>query len=77
MTRLPDGARRPAQLRLAQGEDSDLVLELTDRYVAMRPKRVKNPRASITIAWSTLYRWAITDREESERATRVRVKRKR
>lgn len=78
MTRLPDGVLKPAKIRLAIGDDAELVLELTERTVTLRPKRARDPSAAVTLRWGSIYtRGLMAAAEEHQRAKRAKARRKR
>jgi len=71
MTRLPaDGGKRQPLRRIVNGgEHGDLVLDLTDRTVTLRPKGARRVEVVATVTWSALYQRAILASIEMSRRT--------
>lgn len=71
MTRFPratsaDG-KATTMIRLALGENEDLVVEMSDRSLSIRPKHSRDPSACVSLTWSGIYRHALLSRAEDLR----------
>ena len=74
MTRLPaDGGTKPPLRRVARGMVDDLVLDLDERGVSIRPLRVRRPEARVRIAWGLIYQHALMARDADARKRRRRA----
>lgn len=80
VTRLPaDGGTRPPVVRIvAEGDGTgELVLELTYRTLALRPKWSRDPSARVLLTWGAIYRRALIVAAEARREVRQAKRRRR
>lgn len=59
MTRASD--LKPVR-RIVRGPDGDLVLELRERTVTLKPPRVRDPSARVELTWAAVYQLGLTRR---------------
>jgi hypothetical protein len=64
--------------RVVLTQSGEMVAEITDRVLALRPLRSKRGGpAEILIAWGSIYLRAMADRVEEKRKAKARAKRAR
>lgn len=74
MTRLPkDGGAAPLRRIASGGDHGELVLELTERTVTLRPKGARRAEVVASITWGAIYQRAMLVAIEARRRTRRRA----
>jgi hypothetical protein len=66
-------ATEKALIRLVDGGDRPLVVELRARTVRLRPLRVRDPRAAIELPWTMLYTHGLIAADAERRKARKRA----
>jgi len=59
MTKLSD---KPLRRSVLDSNLKPMLAEMTDRYVTLRPPRIRDPEASVTITWGSIYELALMRR---------------
>jgi hypothetical protein len=65
-------ATEKALVRVVDGRDRLLVVELRARTVRLRPLRVRDPHAAVELPWSLLYQHGLMAREAHKRDRAMR-----